>query len=94
MRWALGCFIIALSFLTVGVAWRAAAEDAVTPARASLAENKARTALDVMALGRDLFRKGQYRRAAIEFEKALQIDPPNLAAAGYLKLCEKKLEGR
>lgn len=71
-----------------------AAGEAASAPRPSLAESKARAALEVMALGRDLFQRGQYRGAAIEFEKALQIDPQNSVAAGYLKLCEKKLEGR
>jgi Flp pilus assembly protein TadD len=88
----LSFFLIAL--MAPSIPRQAVAEEAAFPTRSSFVESKARTALDVMALGRDLFRKGQYRRAAIEFEKVLQIDPPNSAAARYLELCEKKLEGR
>jgi len=69
-----------------------AGEEGGQPPGLSLAESKARTVLDVAALGRDLFQKKEYRRAAIEFEKVLQIDPSNSAAAEYLKLCEKWLE--
>lgn len=91
---ALSYSLIALSFAALGWPCQAAAGESAPSTRPSFTESKARTALDMMALGRDLFRKGQYQHAAIEFEKVLQLDPPNSAATRYLKLCEKKLEGQ
>jgi Flp pilus assembly protein TadD len=90
----LSFLVIAFCLVAFGRPLRAIAEEATPSTRPSFSEGRARTVLDVMALGRDLLRKGQYGDAAIEFEKVLQIDPPNSAAARYLRLCEKKLEGQ
>jgi len=91
---ALSYFLIALSCVVLIGTRQAAAEETRRPPGLSLAESKARTVLDMVALGRDLLQKKEYRRAAIEFEKVVHIDPSNSAAAEYLKLCEKKLEGQ
>jgi len=93
VRWmALSYSLIA--FTTLGIPCPSVAKEAPPSTRPSYVESKARAVLDMMALGRELFQKRQYRRAAIEFEKVLQIDPSNSAAARYLRLCEKKLEGQ
>jgi Tfp pilus assembly protein PilF len=89
---ASGCILIVVSCVVLIGPQQLAGEGGGQPPGLSLAESKARAALDVAALGRDLFQKKEYRRAAIEFEKVLQIDPSNSAAAEYLKLCEKWLE--
>lgn len=90
---ASGYILIAVTCVVlIGPRHLAGEEGVLRPPGLSLAESKARTVLDLAALGRDLFQKMEYRRAAIEFEKVLQIDPSNSAAAEYLKLCEKWLE--
>ncbi len=91
---ALGSFLIALVCMALIGALRLAAEEEGRPSGPSLAESKARTVLDMMDLGRELFYKKDYRHAAIEFEKVADIDPSNSAAAEYLKLCKKRLEGQ
>jgi Tfp pilus assembly protein PilF len=89
---ALGIFLVALSCAAVIDLRPAKGEEGNARPGLSPAENRARTVLDVAALGRDLLQKKEYRRAAIEFEKVLQIDPSNSAAAECLKLCEERLE--
>jgi Tfp pilus assembly protein PilF len=91
---ALGCIIIALSCVVLIGPRQSAGGEGGQPPELSRAESKARTVLDMVALGRDLFKKKECRRAAIEFEKVLQLDPSNSAAAEYLRLCEKRLEGQ
>ena len=91
---ASGCILIALSCVALSGPQQSAGGEGGQPPELSRAERKARTVLDMAALGRDLFKKKEYRRAAIEFEKVLQIDHSNSAAEEYLKLCEKRLEGQ
>ncbi|MCX6357628.1 MAG: hypothetical protein NT045_07135 [Candidatus Aureabacteria bacterium] len=52
-------------------------------------EERTRTVLELMAVGRGLLGRGEYRGAAIEFEKVLQLDPANSSAADYLKQCAR-----
>lgn len=91
---ASGLILIVLSCAMLIGPQRLLCEGGVPAPELSRAELKVRTVLDMAALGRDLFKKKEYRRAAIEFEKVLQLDPSNSAAAEYLKLCEKRLEGQ
>lgn len=51
------------------------------------AERLARTAIDLMGHGRRLLAQGDPRRAAMEFEKVIQLDPSNTAAADLLVEC-------
>jgi Tfp pilus assembly protein PilF len=51
------------------------------------AERRARTVLDLMRLGRRLLSQGDPRGAAMEFEKVIQLDPSNSAAAECLARC-------
>jgi hypothetical protein len=44
-----------------------------------------------MAEGQRWFQRENYRRAAMQFEKVLALDPLNQAADDYLKRCEKLL---
>jgi hypothetical protein len=66
-------------------------EGARGPAHRSLTEMKLRNVLDCMSVGRDLFGRGEFRRAAMEFEKVLELDPTNPVASEYLEKCEKRL---
>lgn len=57
------------------------------PGGAADAERVARTVIDLMRRGGFLLRSGAPRRAAMEFEKALRLDPSNSAAAESLDRC-------
>lgn len=51
------------------------------------AERRARTTIDLMGHGKRLLAQGDLRRAAMEFEKVIQLDPSNTAAADLLAEC-------
>jgi len=55
------------------------------------AEHRVRSVLDCMQTGIKLFGDGDMRRAAIEFEKVLLLDPGNKAAEEYLQQCQEVL---
>jgi hypothetical protein len=55
-------------------------------------EKRLQSVITCMTLGRSLFRDADYRGAAIEFEKALALDPANDAARQLLARCEEKSE--
>ena len=57
------------------------------PAPAVEAESLARTAIDLMGHGKRLLGQGDARHAAMEFEKVIQFDPSNSAAADLLSQC-------
>lgn len=57
------------------------------------AEMRYRNASDCMARGRRYFGEGNYFHAAMQFEKVLELDSSNTAAAEYLKKCEQQLDG-
>ncbi len=80
----------AVLILTVLLAYSEAGWAEGTP----LAEIKLRNVLDCMTAGRNLYREGKYRRAAMEFEKVLKLDPTSSAAADYLDRCEKGLKNK
>lgn len=74
----------------VGIAG-ATEETGQVRATPAVTETRLRSILDCMSLGRSLFWKGDHVRAAMQFEKVLELDPSNSAAAELLQRCKEKL---
>ena len=77
-----GCALLAAALLCAGPV---RSQD--RPESAVGAERLARTAIDLMGHGKRLLAQGDPRRAAMEFEKVIQLDPSNTAAADLLTEC-------
>lgn len=70
---------------------QSAEKGAVREPALTAAEQKVRNVLDCMQIGVRLFREHDFRRAAIEFEKVLHLDPSNRSAARHLEKCRESL---
>jgi hypothetical protein len=62
------------------------AEEASAEARHRVAE--------IVAEGRDLYHRGEYRNAAEQFREALEIEPEHEIAASFLELSEERLRAQ